>query len=344
MHSAAHVRPLPSHKWHLLIYMELIAEILVDGSCNQPFQNGKEIVGENACGVGVSILSSDRQASEPKISTLQFSNCWIAAVTPGVCELAAVCFGLVHLRLLNEKIDDQHKYDGQSLNALTEISLSTDSQVAHHALQPGYVTTCPWMAPILYLIQTEVQYWNSGGRGAIVHFHKVTRETVAQQDRIAQDLRSELQRVLLDQTAESDALCQHFSRSVSEWPIESYDFKKGAEVGFGACFSRGMSELFLFSRDVHDCMWSANTHSKGTPRTVWCWMPSHHFDFEIDQNYFTRYGKLCAMTRRPEFERYGHPADRTCSFIDFRERAMADMKHHELTVLHSSRLCQTGRD
>ena len=42
--------------------MGLVADIYVDGSCNQPFQNGFDapgIIGENACGVGVRIYNME---------------------------------------------------------------------------------------------------------------------------------------------------------------------------------------------------------------------------------------------------------------------------------------------
>jgi len=42
--------------------MGLVADIYVDGSYNQPFQNGFDcevIIGENACGVGVRIYNME---------------------------------------------------------------------------------------------------------------------------------------------------------------------------------------------------------------------------------------------------------------------------------------------
>ena len=73
----------------------MVADIFVDGSCNQPFQNGFDcegIIGENACGVSVRVYKLE-VGMESQVAKFEYSNCWVSCVTSGLCELAALCFG-----------------------------------------------------------------------------------------------------------------------------------------------------------------------------------------------------------------------------------------------------------
>ena len=319
--------------------MGLKADIYFDVSCNQPFQQGADsqgIIGENACGVGITITNT-ASGMEPLSSKHQYGNSWIACVTPGLCELASLCFGLVHLRLMHQQSDYSHRYSGQTLSGLSIISIFTDSKVAFGAMQSDYVVSCPWVAIILYQINKEKSYWiRNSVPGLQVQVYKLERTdaNIRVQDQVANDLRIELHEALLSHASGMSPMIADFPRH-TRWRVQDHWFQHGDT------FSRGMSELFLQSRDIHDSMWSETTHKFGTIQAAWCWQSRGELD--INHPNFSCFGMLTTSSTHFSFQSlFGkliHPISGHYPFFPFRDCAIADLVRRQQSVVRRPRLC-----
>ena len=172
-------------------------------------------------------------------------------------------------------------------------------------------------------------------RACFTFYTVALHEQIRLQDERANKWRKELKQVLRSQASGAAPTIAEYPRG-TVWRIEEHLFHHG-----GACFSRGMSELFLFSREVHDCMWSDKTHLYGTSQAKWVWQSRGEVDINLPN--FICYGMLCTSTVHFDFRqlpgRLIHPVDGTYPFYPFRDCAIAYMKARNQRVVYRPRLC-----
>jgi ribonuclease HI len=127
--------------------MPVTAHIYMDGSSTPPYQHGLEHspeLGVKRCGVCIQIFSDNAENPSPSQEVHEFADCWVTSVTSGLCELAALCFSLIHLRQIHQAVIGSDHYSrrhsgggawGYSQASLDVIHFYTDSSVVVNCMR-----------------------------------------------------------------------------------------------------------------------------------------------------------------------------------------------------------------